>query len=107
LSRLFSHSVSQHLAEALAIQKLFLDLTTGSTEDYVQKLNRDFQIDRQHGPIEDAIIVISNLLDPLISCSNDILQEDGLGGEWKQVETIIGSVRAALRALQSLLCDLL
>jgi hypothetical protein len=107
LSCLFSHSVSQQLVDALAIKELFLDLTKGSTDDYVQKLNRGFQINRQHGPIEDAILAVSDLLDPLITCSDHILQEGGLGGEWKQVEAIIGCVRGAERALQSLLCDLM
>jgi hypothetical protein len=73
----------------------------------VQQLNRDFQNNKQHGPIEDAILAVSDLLDQLIACSDVILQQGGFGGEWKQVETIIGCVRGAERALQSLLCDLL
>ena len=107
LSCLFSHSILQHLIDALAIKDLFLHLTKGSTEDYVQKLNREFQIERQHRPIQDAILAVSNLLDKLITYSDNTLQESGLGGEWKQVETIIGCVQGAERALQSLLCDLM
>jgi hypothetical protein len=106
-SYLFSHSVSAQLVDAFAIEDLFVDLMKGSTEDYMQQLNRDFQNNRQHRPIEDAILAVSDLLDQLITCSDHILHQGSVGGGWKRVETIIGCVRGAERALQSLLCDLM